>query len=258
MKNTKNIGSLSWINKVIGKKKIFIIILLIIQIFLGVSSVFYAVILRNVIDEAVNHNTNGFIIWVIIFALLVIIQILLKALSRFLEEHSRALMENILKGRLLSYIMKSDYGKVSRIHSGEWMNRLTSDTVVVADGLTQIVPGVFGMIVRIIGTIIMIVFLIPSFLYILIPCGIALIWLSYAFRSELKRLHKRVQESDGKLREYLQESIYSLLVIQAFGKENQTMENADIKMDIHKKARMKRTHFSNICNIGFGGVMQGA
>lgn len=258
MKNTKNIGPLSWINKVIGKKKIYIIILLIIQIFLGVSSVFYAVILRNVIDEAVNHNTNGFIIWVIIFALLVIIQILLKALSRFLEEHSRALMENILKGRFLSYIMKSDYGKVSRIHSGEWMNRLTSDTVVVADGLTQIVPGVFGMIVRIIGTIIMIVFLIPSFLYILIPCGIALIWLSYAFRSELKRLHKRVQESDGKLREYLQESIYSLLVIQAFGKENQTMENADIKMDIHKKARMKRTHFSNICNIGFGGVMQGA
>ncbi len=29
-------------------------------------------------------------------------------------------------------------------------------------------------------------------------------------------------------------------------------------MSEHKKARMRKNHFSNVCNIGFGAVMNGA
>ena len=29
-------------------------------------------------------------------------------------------------------------------------------------------------------------------------------------------------------------------------------------MDAHKAARMKRSNFSNLCNIGFAGAMDGA
>ena len=40
---------------------------------------------------------------------------------------------------------------LQQVHSGEWMNRLTSDTVVIAGGTTQIIPGMIGMVVRLIG-----------------------------------------------------------------------------------------------------------
>lgn len=258
MKNIKSGSTLRWMSHVAGRKKLYIGILLMVQMVLGISSVLYAVILRNVIDEAVVKNRQGFFYCVAAFAGLVLFQILLRAINRFLQEYSRATMENRFKKRLFSFLLNRDYGTVSAVHSGKWMNRLTSDTVVVADGLAQIIPGVAGMLVKIVGALVMILILEPGFGYILIPGGILLIILTYAFRRVLKRLHKHVQEADGNLRVFLQESLGSMLVVRAFVKEEQTLNSASDRMEVHKKARMKKNHFSNICNVGFGGVMQGA
>lgn len=258
MKNINNGSTLRWISHVAGRGKLYIGILLLVQMALGISSVFYAVILRDLIDEAVVKNRKGFFYYVAVFAGLVFFQILLRAINRFLEEYSRATLENRLKKRFFSFLLSSDYGSVSAVHSGEWMNRLTSDTVVVADGLAQIIPGVAGMFVKMMGALVMILILEPGFGYILIPGGILMIILTYGFRKVLKRLHKRVQEADGKLRVFLQESLGSMLVVRTFVKEEQTLNSASERMEAHKKARMKNNHFSNICNVGFSGVMQGA
>lgn len=258
MKNTNNSLTLRWINEVAERKKLYIGILLLVQIVLGISSVFYAVILKGIIDEAVEKNHQGFFFGVVAFAGLVVLQILLRAICRFLEEYSRSLMENRFKERLFSFLLRRDFAAVSAVHSGEWMNRLTSDTMVVSDGLAQIIPGVAGMLIKMAGALLMILILEPGFGYLLIPGGVLLILLTYGFRKVLKRLHKRVQEADGNLRVFLQESLSSMLVVRAFVKEEQTLKGALGRMEAHQKARMKKNHFSNICNVGFGGVMQGA
>lgn len=95
------------------------------------------------------------------------------------------------------------------------------------------------------------------FACVLLPCGILLILFTYAFRKVLKRLHKQVQERDGKLRIFLQEHIGSMMIIRSFAAEQQTEDDAVTKMQAHKSARMKKNHFSNFCNIGFGIAMNG-
>ena len=82
--------------------------------------------------------------------------------------------------------------------------------------------------------------------------------LTYAFRKILKRLHKKIQETDGALRVFLQERLESLVIVRTFAKEEQMAQQADALMDAHKAARMKRSNFSNLCNIGFAGAMDGA
>ena len=81
--------------------------------------------------------------------------------------------------------------------------------------------------------------------------------MTYAFRKVLKRLHKGVQEKDGKLRIFLQERIGSLMIIRSFAAEEQTEKEALEKMSEHKSARMRKLRFSNLCNIGFGMAMNG-
>ena len=61
--------------------------------------------------------------------------------------------------------MEKDYASVSMVHSGEWMNRLTSDTVVVANGLTEILPGLSRMLVKLVGATAMIIVLEPKFIF---------------------------------------------------------------------------------------------
>lgn len=257
-KKKKKTSGLWFINEVIGYKKIYIVALLFVQIFLSVSSIFYAFILRNVIDAAIEHNKSNMLQGIMIFIILVIGQIVLRSLVRFLEELSKSTYENIFKQRLFLEIMRRDYGKIMTVHSGEWMNRLTSDTVVIADGLTTIIPGVIGMITKMLGAFIMVFIIEPRLGFIMIPGGIILVFLTYIFRKRLKKLHKNVQEKDGLVRIFMQECISSLAVVEVFGKENSSLSMAKMKMNEHKNARMEKNFFSNICNIGFSAAMNGA
>lgn len=256
----KKIEKHTWhyLNAVTKKGKVNIGILLAAQALLGISSVFYALFLRDIINGAVAGDKRRFLSAVVAFALLVCAQLLVRALARFLEEYTRASLENRFKERLFSTLMEKDYAEVSAVHSGEWMNRLIGDTVVVANGLTDILPGLAGMIVRLVGAISAIVILEPGFLYLIVPGGILLMGFSYAFRKVLKELHNHVREKDGGLYMYMQESLSGMLVVRSYGVEDAVVDAAADKMKEHKRARIKKSHFSNICNTGFGVIMNGA
>lgn len=257
MKKT-NKSALHFINKVAGKSRLYILFLLFLQMVLGISSVFYALLLRGLIDGAVAHDSKKMLTFCVLFAALVAGQIALRAVLRFLEEYAKATYENAFKSRLFAGLLTHNYGAVTATHSGEWMNRLTSDTVVVSEGLATIVPGVAGMITKMAGALVVILIMEPRFAYILVPGGILLVLLTYIFRKQLKKLHKQMQEKDGFVRIFLQEHLGSLMIVKAFGKEADSLTEAESHMSEHKKARMRKNHFSNVCNIGFGAVMNGA
>ena len=244
-----------WLLKVPGNKKWYIVGLLLIQAILGGSGVLYALFLRGVVDSAVARDPRGFWTYITFTVLLSAGQLLLHALLRWLTEFSKSAVENEFKGRLFCTLLGKDYLRVSAVHSGEWMNRLTSDTVVVAEGYVDILPGIVGMAVKLIGALAMVIAIEPRFAVVLIPGGAALALLAMLFRKVMKRLHKNVQIADGKLRIFLQERLTSLFMLRSFAAERQTEGEAEEKMRAHRTARMRRNHFSNLCNFGFGAAM---
>lgn len=253
----KNNSTLKWLWKITGFKKIYIAVLIFIQAVLGINSAIYTVLLKNIIDSAMSESFSDFKLYVLEIILLVAFNLILRAFVRLLEEYSRSTFENILKERLFSCLLKKNYASVTSIHSGEWINRLTNDTVVTSNAIVEIFPGIVGMTVKLFAALIMILKLEPRFAYILFPCGALLIFFTYAFRKKLKRLHKKIQEKDGNLRTFLQERLGSLIIVRTFSAEKQTEKDSLEKMQEHKNARMKRNHFSNFCNIGFGMAING-
>lgn len=250
--------TLQWLSAVTGRAKGLVGLLVVVQTVLSISSIAFAFVLRRIINMAVDGVQGGF--WASLALLVGILlgQIVLSAASRFLSEYTSAAVENRFKHRLFAALLTGNYASVTAVHSGEWMNRLTSDTTIIAGGVTQIVPGLIGMLVRLFGALAAILWLEPRFFWVLVPGGAAMLALTYGFRKILKRLHKNIQEADGTLRVFLQERLESLLIVRTFAKEQQTAAQADNLMEQHKAARMKRSNFSNLCNIGFAGAMNGA
>ena len=249
---------LGFILKTSGKTKVYVAILLLVQGLLGISSVFYALFLKQIFDAAALREGQRFFRMSLGLVLLVLLQLLFNAMVRFLQEYAISYYENILKGRLFGGLLLGDYEQVHRVHSGEWMNRLTGDTVVVAEGTVTILPGVVGMGVKLLSAMAVLLYMVPRFAYILIPGGLLLLVLTYAFRKVMKKLHKNMREKDGLVRIFMQDHLSSLMVVKAFGRENRALDEAGERMRIHRSARMKKNHFSNLCNVGFGGVMNGA
>lgn len=249
--------TLLWISGVAGKAKLYIAQLLAVQALLGISGVGYALLLRQIVNMAVLGDRHSFFRAIAGFVGIVAAQVALRAANRYLEELTRSTLENRFKGGLFEALLTRDYGAVTGVHSGEWMNRLTADTVVVADGMAQILPGVVGMAVKLVGALSAILWLEPRFLYILLPGGIALLILATAFRKAMKRLHKNIREADGDLRVFLTERLGALLIVRTFAQEQNSARQAEALMERHKEARMRRNFFSNWCNVGFGIAMNG-
>ena len=254
----KQKNTLQWLSIVAGKAQLLVGVLVAVQAVLSVSSIAFAFILRRIINMAVQGASSGFRWAFVLLAGVIAAQIALGAVSRFLSEYTTTTVENRFKQRLFSALLTRNYAAVTAVHSGEWMNRLTSDTTIIAGCVTQIVPGLIEMLVRLFGALAAILWLEPRFFWVLMPGGMAMLVLTYGFRKILKRLHKNIQEADGTLRVFLQERLESLLIVRTFAKEQQTAAQASDLMEQHKAARMKRSNFSNLCNIGFAGAMNGA
>ena len=250
-------GVLKWIYSVPGKARLIVVLLMILQTVSGSTGVFYALFMKDIVDSAVAGDRNGFVYNIIRIVVLILIQILLYVLINHFSELARANIENKFKGRLFENILKRDYARVTAIHSGEWINRMTNDAVLLANGCVEVVPSLCGMVVRMISALVMIIIIDWRIAVIMVPAGLVLGLFAYSFRKKLKKLHKEVQEKDGSFRVFLQENISSLIMIRSFAAQAQALDEAEAKMKDHKGARMHRNRFSVLTGAGFSLAMNG-
>lgn len=241
-----------------GKYKAAIVFLALVHILQSVVSVVYALMLRNIVDNALAKDISAFWQSVILFALLMVSRVCLTLIMRHLSEYTHSRISNGCRQRLFGEILRRNYAGVTARHSGDWMSRLTSDVSKIADGAANMLPQLLGVGVKLVGALGVIVALEPRFLWLLIPAGLLLILLTYRYRLKMKDLHKTVQEKESSMRSFLQEILGSLLVVRAYIGGKAVMKDADQKMEQHHGAIMKRRRYSNLCNVGFSGMMNGA
>ncbi len=249
--------AMSWIFGVSGKLKLGVLLLVLLNSAISISAVAFALVLREAIDGAVSGNKMVFLKFVIILGLIMVGQIAARGVIRFLDEYVRSGMENVIKTRLYETILSRKYSAITAYHTGELLNRITNDAVVVADGFVQIIPGIIAMLVKLAGAATVLFVLDYRFSVIFFAGGGLVLIFTTLFRRVMKKLHKDVQAADGVLRSYLSENLGSLMVLKTFGAERKSIDTSKQYMDKHRFMRMKRNRFSNICNVGFGLVMNG-
>ncbi len=253
-----NKKTLRWLCRILQRDLWWVGLLILIQALQGGAGIVFALFLGNVVDAAAAHDRAGFVRHLLFLCGLVAVTIALRALHRYVDELARSRMDKRLRGRLFSRLIRRSYASVSAVHSGEWLNRLTSDVTVVVNAAAQILPGLSGMLVRLVGALCMLVAIIPQAVYVLLPAGILQIAFSLLFRSKLKAFHRRTQQADGRVRSFMQERLANLLVVRAFTGEDYTDRLAGEHMDDLVGARMARVRFTNLCFTTLHAAMQAA
>lgn len=244
--------TLKWIGKALKNRRWMIVVLALLQSLLAISGIVFALLMRSAIDYAVAGNREAFWYSIIALAVLIFSQILLRWIVRFFEEDTRAGIENRLRQKVFRGVLRADYGRMKEFHTGELMNRITSDTAIVTDGAVTLVPSLLSMVVRILGVLIVMGAIEPGSAIVFFAGGCFVAVLSVLPRKWQKKLHKEVQEADGKVRSFLQESLESMLVIHAFGCEDKIEDTSVDNMRVHRKVRRKRSHV----HAFFGSVLR--
>ncbi len=247
-----------WIAKMVKGSLVGIVLLTLCTGACSLLTVLLALVMRSAIDYAVALNRAMFLRWCGVYLAIILVRLGLRAVIRQQDERIRASLENRLKEHTYENILRSSYSGLKAFHTGELQNRMTNDAKIVADYATDLIPGICSMAVQLICALVVLMVLDWRFGGVFLVGGLFMLGVTFLFRRQMKGLHKGVQEADGRLRSWLQESVESILIVKSFQAEDMAAGRTGEKAAAHKAARMKRKTFSNICNVGFGAVMQGS
>ncbi len=250
----KNTTALNWIKRNSVSELPGMVSLIICDALSSVCSVSMAVFAKLIIDSAQKGNMDGLVRNAVILLLVIIAQIALKLLSKALEVRVSGKLEMKYKTELFSNILKKDYLKISRYHSGELMTRLTSDITVVSQAVTTIIPGIVSTVTRLVCAFAVLFALDKWFALLFLLAGFVLFVFTRIFRGSMKKLHRAVQETDGSVRSFMQESIESVLVIKIFNVGEKILKRAEALQKNNFDAKIKKNRWSIFANLGFSAA----
>lgn len=232
-----------------------ILALTVIYALMAYSGVFMAQLARGIVDSAAyDHDVNKVIIFGVALFGVTVFQILLSITSRVTSFNASTKLEIHLKRKLFETMLKKDYAKVTEYHTGELLNRLTSDVDVITGAIMSIVPSLVYFIVKLIGILAVLFSIDWRFAIVFVIGGAIIILFMLLFKGTLKSFHKRAQEADGGTRSFMQESLSSLLVIKVFNKIRRISDEATrLQWDAFKIKR-KRNYISIASTTGFAIV----
>ena len=256
--SAKQKSALSWIVRSSRPQFINIIFLAVIyglNAFIGVYNTVFA---RDLVDAAVKGVQGGPLDDVIRYGLLylgvTVIQIVTLILARDLCFKVGAKLDMSMKSSLFRSMMMKEYADISAYHSGELMNRLTNDVNVVTSAIVSIVPNLVFFIVKIVGIFYILVRINVLFALVFVVGGALIFVIASLFKPVTKRLHKDVQEKEGKVRSFMQEGLGSLLMIKTFDAQEKMQKSAYSLQEESYRSQRKRNIFSIITGTGMSAV----
>lgn len=252
-KSDRNV--IKWIFNVCRAQIPAVIFIIAFNVVQGVTSVLFANFSKNVIDGATVHGEMKYVVKYAVMLLgVVLLQLTINVVRNSIAERCKARLDVIFRSYILDRIMKKDYAAVTKYHTGELQNRLFNDVNVVTDGFTKILPNSVYFVTRLVSSLIYLIIIDKIFALVFVVGGLVVFSTAQLFRKQLKALHKKVQETEGETRSFVQELVINLLAVKAFSVEDKMRENADELQEKNYKARIKRRNFSIVANAGLGAV----
>ena len=247
-KSTQSNNGKIWLKNEMRQHGAFIVFLTVLTVFSTVFSLAFAYMVRYLINSATNQQATR--LWIFSGCLLglLLCRIALKTWTGYLSEKLRAKIFSALRVKTFSAILRSDYAKINQYHSGELMNRLTSDISEVSVTTAGLMPAIAGMVAQTVGAIVALLTIDPWFTLIYIVCGGIFCGLFTLFRKQLKQKHKDVLESDGVVRSFMQEGLSSIMTVKAYTAENKYTDKSQALTDVYYNKRMKRNVLRSCMN----------
>ncbi len=261
---------MKWIIERSRARRKNIVLLLFCNAFFSALSIVFALLIKEIIDSAtIQKDMQRLISFAVAIFIVVILQFVFRILTNALSEFIKARLELDYKSHLFNSIINKKHENIKDYHSGELLTRLTSDVSIVSEGVSTILPTVVSAFTRLICAVVVLFILAPIFALVFLVAGSLVFIVISLLRSKLKSFHKKTQETDGKVRSFMQECIENLLAVKVFS-VNDKIENTakdlqeknyDIKMKRHNYSIVGHAIYNFIYSAGYlfaliyGGIM---
>lgn len=244
MKKESNKKTLKWIYARTKRFLPAIAATSLISALIAVSFVFLALITKRVLDIATKDTSGSIAAAGIALFAVIAIQVALSACQSFLNAYASGKLTVSFRNYLFSLICRKKYSDISRYHSGDILNRLTSDVDIVVSSSVSIIPSAVSTVTKIIAGIGAMVFMNPIIAAAILVLGITVPAIGRFINKKYKYMHKECQRTEGKTRSFMQECFENIVVIKTFASEKPFTKRLNKFMDDNFRLKIKRTGIS--------------
>ncbi len=250
-KNNKenNIKTLNWIIK---HTKRFIPVVAVITFFTAVialSGVLLPLISKKMLEIATGDAVGNFWVYAVLMLTVVLLQIILSGVDTVLKAYANGKLTISIRDYLFSVLSRKKYSRVSEYHSGDILNRFTSDADVVISSMINLIPQIASMFTRLIGGFIALVLLDKRIAVIIVVAGFFVPLIGRIISKKYKTMHKDCQRTEGKTRAFMQECFENIVVLKTFQSMTPFSNRFNKYMNDNFRVKIKRSVISAVMHL---------
>lgn len=249
MKKENNKATLKWIYARTKRFLPAVAVTSLISAFTAVSYVLLALITKRVLDIATKDAASSLAAAGTALFAVIAVQVILSACQSLLNAYVNGRLTLSLRSYLFTLICRKRYSQISRYHSGDILNRLTSDVDVVVSSSVSIIPSVVSTVAKITAGIGAMIFMNPIIAAVILVLGITVPAIGRAINKKYKYMHKECQRTEGKTRSFMQECFENIVVIKSFASEKPFVKRLTVFMEDNFRLKIKRTGISVLASI---------
>lgn len=243
-------GSLGWIFRHTKKYLWAVVLLAVMSGCVALGFILLALVSRRVIDIATGDASGGLIVNCGYLFAIILLQAILNILYSNVTVRVSGRIEIALKQDLFDALLQKQWRQVSAFHSGEILNRFTSDVNVVVSGVVSLIPQCVNILTKLLAGLGVLLWMDPLFAFTVLAAGGLVALASRLYSTRFKGLHKKCQETDGRTRSFLQECTENIVMIKSYLGERSVLKRLKVLQENNLRAKVRRNTYSNLANTG--------
>lgn len=241
-------STMRWIYEYSRSNLIWVLLLAVLSGGIAGSFIMLALMSRRFLDIATGAEQGNLNVQILFILGLILFQAVLNIICSYVRMRVTAKLEIQIRTGIFSTILRKKYHKIVYMHSGEILNRMTSDIDIVVGAVVGMIPQAISMFTKIGAGLIVLFVMDSGFTAVVLGIGVLVCICSRIYSRHFKYLHKEVQRTNGKVRSYIQECVENLMVIKSFTNEEAVCDKLKEFQSENYHIRVKRNTVSNLAN----------
>lgn len=248
LKNSKN--ALLWIFKYSKSNLPWVVLLSVITGIISFGYIYLALVSKRVLDIATKDVDGSLLLSILEIAGIIILQCVLNIIYANIFIRADGRMDVRIKQGLFSKLLGKKWQNLNEYHSGEIINRFTSDVDTVIDGILNILPTSISLLTRLIAGLWVLFAIDWRFTIAVMALGVVIFIAGKIYSKHFKYLHKELQSAHGVVRSFIQECFENIMVIKSFANDDIVKDRLLFKQKNMLKLMYKKQSISNVANTG--------
>lgn len=203
---------------------------------------------KNILDIATGSLQGSILLTLVLIVGIIAFQSILNILYCNIVIRAVGKISIKIKQELFCKLINKKWTSVNKFHSGEILNRFTSDVDIIVNGVVNIVPNAIALGTRLVAGMIVLFVIDRKFTLIVVVLGIIVFAASKVYSKHFKYLHKENQHARGVVNAYIQECVENIVVIKSFANFNVVSSKLMDRQKKYLKLMYKKQRVSNVAN----------